>query len=163
MPLSENEAVELSGELEALLRRVGLGWVVDQTQAQIYFGVPEEKAVPQIEEIAKPMAGQVLVDVGSYDIRQKPGKPVRFFATRPFTGAESVRLLVDAVDRVVVGLAAIESIMASEFGDVGATGTIRFVDDNETAAADELSYPNEERQAAVHELTAALAAVREVL
>ena len=116
-----------------------------------------------MEEIARSSAGDELVDVGSYEVRQKPGKPVKFSTTRPFTSTESVQLLVDAVSRAVEGLAAIESTIVWEFAELGFTGTIQFIDDGETEPAEELSIPDDRRLAAVDHLAEALSAVREIL
>lgn len=163
MPLSDTDARKLFDDLAKALVEARLEWVVDQTQKQIDFGKFEEKSVAQLEEIARSFAGDVPVDVGSYEVRQKPGKPVKFSTTRPFTGTESVQLLVDAVSRAVEGLAAIESTIVSEFAELGFTGAIQFIDDGETEPAEELSIRDDRRQAAVDQLAEALSAVREIL
>ncbi|MGW7397278.1 hypothetical protein ACWGH7_12330 [Streptomyces cyaneofuscatus] len=132
-------------ELREALDGTALAWVLDDVDAAIAAGVPEEKilrrrpqrrgdepraATPAAAALRYEAVDRNLLGVGEYEASRKRGTLV--IATRAMTDQERVQLLLDAVRRVFVELPEIEletlkALRAESDGDDGRRSVVEEV------------------------------------
>ncbi|MEU1489410.1 hypothetical protein ABZ456_04015 [Streptomyces sp. NPDC005776] len=140
--------LELRGvehQLREALQDTALSWVLDDVDAAIAAGVPEEKILRRRQQrrgddspAASPAAAAARYEVvdrsvlglGEYEASRKRGTLV--IATRSMTDEERVQLLLDAVRRVLVELPEIElevlkTLRTEPEGDTGSRNIVEAV------------------------------------
>ncbi|MFG2963070.1 hypothetical protein ACGFZS_07245 [Streptomyces sp. NPDC048288] len=119
--MNQFELRRVEGQLREALQDTALSWVLDDVDAAIAAGVPEEKILRRRQQrrgddlpATSPAAAAARYEVvdrsmlglGEYESSRKGGTLV--IATRAMTDEERVQLLLDAVRRVLVELPEME-------------------------------------------------------
>jgi hypothetical protein len=118
MPLSVDEAEQAFYELTGIMRQLGMSWLLDQVEATVALGkqvLVSESAARKISrtDYRDDLAGSLTVNVarGSAtpaEAVRRPPKPNQLTRTVPYTPAERLQLLVQALRTAVVGADALE-------------------------------------------------------
>lgn len=95
--MTDEERLQLYAELAAMLRIEGLTWVVDEVSAFIDQGLEEEVTAAEWAGSGKPTRGESRT------------------TRREFTPIQRIRLLLEAVRRVVADGVAVELAVATNF------------------------------------------------
>ncbi|MEU9792352.1 hypothetical protein AB0E27_17310 [Streptomyces sparsogenes] len=139
------ELRRLEQQLREALQDTTLSWVLDDVDAAIAAGVPEEKILrrrqqrrgddPPVTSPAAAAARYEVVDrsmlgLGEYESSRKKGTLV--IATRAMTDEERVQLLLDAVKRVLIDLPDMElevlnTLRSEPEGDAGSRSMVEGV------------------------------------
>ncbi|MFI7385034.1 hypothetical protein [Streptomyces sp. NPDC049813] len=135
--MNQFELRRVEGQLREALQDTALSWVLDDVDAAIAAGVPEEKILRRRQQrrgdnlpATSPAAAAARYEVvdrsmlglGEYESSHKGGTLV--IATRAMTEEERVQLLLDAVKRVLVDLPEMElevlkTLRSEPEGDAG--------------------------------------------
>lgn len=138
--MDEAELRRVEEELREVLRDTVLAWVLDDVDAAIAAGVPEEKilrrrpqrrgddardATPALAAARYEVVDRIVLGFGEYEASRKRGTLV--IATRAMTDHERVQLILDALQRVLVELPEIEletlkMVQNEPEGDIGTRG-----------------------------------------
>lgn len=95
--MTNEERERVFQELRQVMTASGLSWIVTQVDEEIRFGRTSTKRVSARIEQAEELAVEDPTD------RPRTAK-VRVSATRPYTPSERLGMLLDALDRTVVGV-----------------------------------------------------------
>ncbi|MGN5379630.1 hypothetical protein ACQ4WX_27200 [Streptomyces lasalocidi] len=138
--MNQFELRRVEGQLREALQDTALSWVLDDVDAAIAAGVPEEKILrrrqqrrgddlptsPAAAAARYEVVDRSMLGLGEYESSRKGGTLV--IATRAMTEEERVQLLLDAVKRVLVDLPEMElevlkTLRSEPEGDAGRRST----------------------------------------
>jgi hypothetical protein len=130
--VDQKESLDLYDQFASTLRRLDLGWVVEQVNQRIAAGkTVRTKEIRPFAEVLRPRPSQTDAfgsGVVRVDRQLVESKATTFIATEEFTASERLLLLIAAIERAVVDtyemeralpsmLAPSEPIESSEEGD----------------------------------------------
>jgi hypothetical protein len=100
--MNDQEATRIYENLDTSLRKAGLGWLVDEVAAEIRHGKPEQR---KLRVRASDEAEPVLIALEEEGQRRTTA---RFVGSAEYTPNERLNLLLTAIERATVEVAAME-------------------------------------------------------
>lgn len=126
--MTEEECSEVYRQLADMLRKAGVGWIVEHVDGEIHLGKPEAKELVKSRRRASGTGSEYAL----IDARDKTSTKV-FQQTVAYTQQERLRMLISGIRNTVISAIDIEERTLASLGDGNQLRYLRFAPEDDAA------------------------------